>query len=63
LNKAQVLNLSLLNIKTVNRSLKLYEKYRKTQSQTYVDQIIQIFEIEYSQPESHTHLQLAKAYT
>ena len=63
LNKGLMLNLSLLKSKTVNQILNLYEKYRKEQSQTYIDQINEIFETEYSQPESHTHLQFAKIDT
>ncbi len=61
LNKAQVLNLSLLNNETVNRILNIYKKYRKGQQQVYIDQINGIFETEYSQPESHTHLQFAQS--
>jgi len=61
LNKAQVLNLSLLNSETVNRILNIYKKYRKEQEQIYIDQINEIFETEYSQPEIHTHLQFAQS--
>jgi ABC-type microcin C transport system permease subunit YejB len=48
LNKAQVLNLSLLNSETVNRILNIYKKYRTEQKQVYIDQINEIFETEYS---------------
>lgn len=61
LNNAQILNLSLLNKKTINRVLDLFYKYKDTQNQTYIDQINKIFVSEYSQAESHTHLQFATA--
>ncbi len=61
LNKAQMLNLSLLNDETTNQILSLYKAYRKELKQVYIEQINEIFEKEYSQPESHTHLQFAKA--
>ncbi len=57
LNKAKVLNLSLLNGKTVNSILNLFQEYRKEQSRTYIDQINEILETEYSQLESRTHVQ------
>ncbi len=60
LNKAQMLNLSLLNDETTNQVLSLYKAYRKELKQVYIEQINEIFEKEYSQPESHTHLQFAK---
>ncbi len=60
LNKAQMLNLSLLNSKKINQILSLYKEYRKEQKQIYIEQINEIFEMEYSQPESHTHLQFAQ---
>ncbi len=63
LNKAQMLNLSLLNRKRVNQILSLYKEYRKEQRQIYIEQINEILEIEYSQPEIHTHLQFAQATT
>ena len=41
--------------------LTIYKKYRKEQKQVCIDQINEIFETEYSQPESHTHLQFAQS--
>lgn len=63
LNKAQILNISLLNKKTINRVLDLFYKYKDTQNKTYIDQINKIFVSEYSQTISHTHLQFATPNT
>ncbi|NOX48904.1 MAG: hypothetical protein GXO89_18250, partial [Chlorobi bacterium] len=61
LNKAKMLNLSLLSSEKINQILSLYKEYRKEQKQVYIGQINEIFEMEYSQPESHTHLQFAQS--
>ena len=47
--------------KTALPFLNIYKKYRTEQKQVYIDQINEIFETEYSQPESHTHLQFAQS--
>jgi adenine-specific DNA-methyltransferase len=60
LNKAQVLNLSLLNSETVDNILKLYRKYKEEQDKVYIEQLNEIFISKYSQTESHTYLKFAQ---
>ncbi len=60
LNKAQMLNLSLLNSEKTIQILGLFKKFKKKQRQIYIDQINEILEKEYSKPESYTHLKFAQ---
>ena len=62
LNKAQMLNLSLLKSKTIDSILELYRKYREEQNNSYINQINKIFVCEYSQAENHTHTKITKEY-
>ena len=48
LNKANIVNLSILENKVVSEILFLYQEYRRTKNQSNIDQINEIFISEYS---------------
>lgn len=61
LNKSKMLDLSILPQPKVEKILDLYSKYRQTENEKFIGEIDLILRNEFTNAESHTHLQFAQS--
>lgn len=63
LNKSMMLDLSVLSEQNIDNILNLYEKFKQSLDNEFINQIDSILRFEFSISESHTHFQFAQAIT